>query len=62
MEGDRVDEMEIISPTVERYSSVWDMLHLEYLLEKRRIVFIVKNTIRNIIKKIKNKLCKENQI
>ena len=53
MEGDRVDEMEIISPTVERYSSVWDMLHLKYLLEKRRIVFIIRNTIRIVIRNIR---------
>ena len=55
MEGESVYDLKIKSPTAERYSSVYGMLHLKYLLEKRRIVFIVKNMWRNLIRKIKNR-------
>lgn len=52
MEGDSVDAMTIKSPGSGGYSSLWGMLRLKYLLEKRRIVFIIKNTIRNIIRQV----------
>ena len=53
MEGDSVDSMAIKSPSSRGYSSLWGMLRLKYLLEKRRIFFIIKNTWRNLIRKIK---------
>ena len=52
MEGDSVDAMTIKSPGNGCYSSVWGMLRLKYLLEKRRTLFIIKNTTRNIIKQV----------
>ena len=53
MEGDRVDNMEIKSPTSDSHCSLWGMIYLKYLLEKRRIVFIIKNMMRNFIRKVK---------
>ena len=53
MEGDSVDSMAIKSPTSDSHCSLWGMIYLKYLLEKRRVVFIIKNTWRNLIRKIK---------
>lgn len=53
MEGDRVDNMIVKLLENKEYRSFGNMFGFVYKYEKRRIFFIIKNTMRKIIRKVK---------